>query len=67
MLKNRGDYVVTLPEYLLNEMCRCAFINFHDRSSAEQMMDAWAGGLNMDGVMVTARWARSKLKAGTPT
>lgn len=43
-----------------NVFCRCAFVNFVDRKSAEIAAQAWANGLDMDGEMLGVKWGRSK-------
>jgi pre-mRNA-splicing factor RBM22/SLT11 len=40
--------------------CRCAFVNFKDRASAELAAQAWASGLDIDGTLVNVKWGRSK-------
>jgi len=49
---------------------KCAFINFKDRPSAESAAQAWANGLEVDGVRVTVKWGRSRAassQAPTPS
>ncbi|PPQ63075.1 hypothetical protein CVT24_005930 [Panaeolus cyanescens] len=41
---------------------RCAFINFKERSVAEQAAQAWANGVEIDGSNITIRWGRNKPK-----
>ena len=43
---------------------RCAFVNFVDRAAAERAAEAWANGLEVDGVRVGVRWGRSRAKNG---
>ena len=44
---------------------RCAFVNFKDRDTAEQAAQAWANGLDLEGVRVAVKWGRSKSTQGT--
>ncbi|KAG8933277.1 Pre-mRNA-splicing factor slt11 [Tulasnella sp. 418] len=39
---------------------RCAFVNFKERDIAEQAAQAWAAGLEVDGVAVNVKWGRSR-------
>ena len=43
---------------------RCAFVNFKDRDTAEQAAQAWANGLDLEGVRVAVKWGRSKSTQG---
>jgi len=45
------------------EKNRCAFVNFKDRTTAEKAAEAWAAGVNVDGVKANVRWGRSKTSA----
>ena len=45
--------------------CRCAFINWKDRATAEIAAQAWANGLEIDGETVNVRWGRSKGVSGS--
>ncbi|KII88348.1 hypothetical protein PLICRDRAFT_41515 [Plicaturopsis crispa FD-325 SS-3] len=42
---------------------RCAFVNFKDRATAEGAAEAWANGLDVDGVRVGVKWGRSRTAA----
>ena len=52
--------IMSLTSRNLQSDCRCAFVNFKDRASAELAAQAWASGLDIDGTRVNVKWGRSK-------
>ncbi|KAF8343925.1 pre-mRNA-splicing factor SLT11 [Cantharellus anzutake] len=39
---------------------RCAFVNFSDRATAERAAEAWAFGVDIEGLKANVRWGRGK-------